>query len=198
MGRRPAGVRNLATTHRWRLGVITRLGISDLLLSSTIVEVDNEGATRRWSLAEPPPHNKTSKGGGMTAPGSPESLRRSVDVLVVDDDRTLRSTWAEILRTSGYSVAVTSDGDAALGLLHHEEVGMVLLDLRMPRRDGLSVVESLTTPQLVVLVSAYSLDAATRARVDAQVVTYLEKPVPPERLLRTVASTLGRSSVDST
>ena len=75
---------------------------------------------------------------------------------------------------------------------------MVLLDLRMPRRDGLSVVASLTTPQLVVLVSAYSLDAATRARVDAQVVTYLEKPVPPERLLRTVASTLGRSSVDST
>jgi len=134
----------------------------------------------------------------MNSPGPPRSLRRSVDVLVVDDDRTLRSTWADILRTSGYSVAVASDGDAALGLLQQEEVGMVLLDLRMPHRDGLSVLEALAIPQLVVLVSAYSLDAATRSRVDAKVVTYLEKPVPPERLLHTVAFTLGRSSVDST
>ena len=70
--------------------------------------------------------------------------------------------------------------------------GMILLDLRMPRRDGLSVLEALTTPQVVVLVSAYSLDDATRVRTDAKVVTYLEKPIPPTRLLETVASALNR------
>lgn len=118
------------------------------------------------------------------------------DVLVVDDDGPLRSTWAEILRGSGYSVEVAEDGDSALRFLGQQSVGVVLLDLRMPRRDGLSVLEELTAPQLVVLVSAYSLDEATRARVEAKVVTYLEKPVPPQRLLRTVATTLGRSLVD--
>ena len=119
-----------------------------------------------------------------------------VDVLVVDDDEAIRSTWAAILRTSGYSVAVANDGDVALRFLREQMVGMILLDVRMPRRDGLAVLEALTAPQLVVLASGQSLDPATRARTDAKVVTYLEKPVPPERLLEVVASTLGASLVD--
>ena len=180
------------------VGVITHIGVGDLPLSSGIAKIDNQSCGQLMVVVRTPPLRVKGQRGGMTSrPGSRDSLQRSVDVLVVDDDPTLRSTWAEILRSSGYSVAVASDGDAALGILQQEAVGLVLLDLRMPRRDGLSVLEALNTPQLVVLVSAYSLDAATRARVDAKVVTYLEKPVAPEHLLTTVASTLGRSCVDS-
>ena len=127
----------------------------------------------------------------MTSP-----QRDHVDVLVVDDEEALRSMWAEILRTSGYSVAVAEDGDVALDLLGQLEVGMVLLDLRMPRRDGIGVLEALATPQLVVLASGYALDEATLAQTHAKVVTYLEKPVRPERLLATVASTLALSRMD--
>ena len=131
--------------------------------------------------------------GSASPVGDPVS---QVDVLVVDDEEPLRSTWAEILRVSGYSVAVADDGDVALDLLGQLEVGMVLLDLRMPRRDGISVLEALATPQLVVLASAYALDEATLVQTHAKVVTYLEKPVPPERLLATVASTLALSRTD--
>lgn len=127
----------------------------------------------------------------MTSP-----VRDHVDVLVVDDDEALRSMWGEILRSSGYSVAVAEDGDVALNLLAQLEVGMVLLDLRMPRRDGIAVLEALATPQLVVLASGYALDEATLAQTLAKVVTYLEKPVPPERLLATVATTLALSRID--
>ena len=128
-------------------------------------------------------------------PQSAGYSQASVDVLVVDDDEAVRSTSAGILRTSGYTVAAASDGDVALRLLEQQSVGVVLLDMRMPRCDGLSVLEALNPPQLVVLVSAHSLDQATRARVEAKVVTYLEKPVPPKRLLRTVADTLARFRV---
>jgi DNA-binding response OmpR family regulator len=116
-----------------------------------------------------------------------------IDVLVVDDDEALRATWDAILRDAGYSVATAEDGDVALQLLDVLVVGVVLLDLRMPRRDGFSVLEALPAPQLVVLVSAEILDQATRAKVDAKVVTYLEKPVPPERMLATVAAILRPS-----
>lgn len=146
-----------------------------------------------WTL----PRDRHPKGENVIAP--PEcvtSPNRTVDVLVVDDDEAMRTTSAAILRQWGYTVAVASDGDVALRVLEEQPVGMVLLDIRMPRRDGLSVLEALTTPQLVVLVSALSLDEATRARVDSKIVTYLEKPVPPERLLETVATTLGRSSME--
>jgi CheY-like chemotaxis protein len=126
---------------------------------------------------------------------SPHLAGSGVDVLVVDDDDALRSTEAQILLSAGYSVAVAEDGDAALRVLKERDVGMVLLDVRMPRRDGFSVLEALASPQVVVLVSAYSFDDARRARFDAKVVTYLEKPVPPQQLLETVATTLERSPV---
>jgi DNA-binding NtrC family response regulator len=118
------------------------------------------------------------------------SHSEQVDVLVVDDYEAIRSTWAVILRASGYSVEVVDDGDVALDFLDQQEAGMVLLDLRMPRLDGISVLEALKTPQLVVLASGASLDEATMARVGAKVVTFLEKPVPPERLLDVVSATL--------
>lgn len=133
------------------------------------------------------PQAPDTKWPNLSAQSPPDA---QVDVLVVDDDDGLRSTWADIFRSSGYSVAVAEDGEVALGILSEVSVGVVLLDLRMPRRDGFSVLESLTVPQLVVLVSAQSLDEATLARVEGKIVTYLEKPIPPERLLDTVAATL--------
>ncbi|MGO9956429.1 MAG: response regulator [Solirubrobacteraceae bacterium] len=91
---------------------------------------------------------------------------------------------------------VREDGEIALNVLGQQSVGMVLLDIRMPRRDGLSVLEALPAPQLVVLASGHALDEATLARAEAKIVTFLEKPVPPERLLDVVATTLGRSPAD--
>ena len=122
---------------------------------------------------------------------TPDNSTSAVDVLVVDDDKDIRSTWAEILQHAGYSVAIASDGDVALRVLRERDAGMVLLDLRMPRVDGLSVLEALDTNQLVVLASAYSLDDAPRARTEAKVVTYLEKPIEPRHLVDVVATTLG-------
>ena len=121
------------------------------------------------------------------------STGHEVDVLVVDDDEDVRSTWAAILRSAGYSVVEAEDGDVALRVLEGLTVGMILLDQRMPRRDGRAVLRALPAPQLVVMVSAYSLDDVDTAAGGAEVVTYLEKPVPPPRLLQTVATTLGRA-----
>jgi len=117
-------------------------------------------------------------------------MRPSADLLVVDDDFAIRITWAAILRGAGYTVALAEDGDAALRALKELDVGLVLLDLRMPGRDGISVLHAIGEQQLVVLVSAYSLDDAMWAQTDATVVTYLEKPVMPDHLLKVVADTL--------
>ena len=112
--------------------------------------------------------------------------RPGVDVLVVDDGDSVRSSFAEILRGSGFSVEVAGDGDAALELLDHLDVGIVLLDIRMPRRDGLSVLEELEGRPPVILISAYTMDREMKDRVGSKVVDYLQKPVSPH-LLPTVA-----------
>jgi two-component system, chemotaxis family, chemotaxis protein CheY len=123
--------------------------------------------------------------------GTPTTKRMSADVLVVDDDADVRWTVAEVLRSAGFSVAEAEDGEIALGLLSTERYRMVLLDIRMPKRDGVSVIEALGDVPPVVVHSAYTLDAAERDRLGSRVVDYLHKPVSPQKLLRAVESALG-------
>ena len=115
------------------------------------------------------------------------AARRSVDVLVVDDDEAVRSSCAEILRDSGFVVEVAEDGEVALSMLDDLDVRLMLLDLKMPRRDGFAVLEALDEPPPVVLISAFPLDEAVRDRVGKKIAGYLQKPVSPHRLVPLVA-----------
>lgn len=108
-------------------------------------------------------------------------------VLVADDDAAVRSTVSQILRREGYEVFEAEDGEVALEVLRVEHISVLVLDIRMPRRDGIGVLDALEAPPKVLLVSAFSLDTDTRARLDAKVFRYLRKPVPPDRLVQAVA-----------
>lgn len=118
---------------------------------------------------------------------NPESTNRSVDVLVVDDDEAVRSSLADVLRVSGFSVEVAEDGDVALTLLGQLEARLVLLDLRMPRCGGIAVLEALDNPPPIVLMSAFVLGEEERSRLGGKVKQFLQKPVSPHRLLPIVA-----------
>jgi CheY-like chemotaxis protein len=110
-------------------------------------------------------------------------------VLVADDDEALRSTVTEILRSAGFLVTEAADGDEALAALSSGPVDVVVLDVRMPNRDGISVVEEIDPappPPAVLLVSAYLLEADLRARLGGRVVKYLRKPVHPVDLVAAV------------
>jgi CheY-like chemotaxis protein len=63
----------------------------------------------------------------------------------------------------------------------------MVLDLKMPRLDGVSLLDALPKPPPVVIVSATDMNDEARQRVGSKVVTHLSKPVPPQRLLDAVA-----------
>lgn len=121
-------------------------------------------------------------------------MSRTVDVLVVDDEEALRSSVADILRSAGYSVLEAEDGQAALDLLETQQVSVILLDQRMPRRSGIEVLEALSSPQKVILMSAYRFGATDRAAVGNKVFSILQKPVAPVRLLQEVAAAYGEAA----
>ena len=110
----------------------------------------------------------------------------SADVLVVEDEADLLRSTSSVLRMSGFSVAEAEDGEVARGLLHEHRYGMVLLDLRMPRLDGVSLAEALEDIPPIVVASAHSLSADDRRRLGAKVVSYLQKPVSPQHLVQAV------------
>ena len=120
-----------------------------------------------------------------------------VEVLVVEDEEGIRSTVAAILRLNGYSVSEAEDGDVALDILNRHPFEVMVLDVRMPKRDGVSVLEALDRPPAVVLMSAHSLDADDHERIEHKVFAMLKKPFRPERLVDVVAAAAARTAEGS-
>ena len=64
-------------------------------------------------------------------------------ILVVDDDRAMRDFVREVLKSAGYAVEAASDGVEALSKLKKKKFDLILLDIRMPKKDGLEVLAEL-------------------------------------------------------
>lgn len=114
----------------------------------------------------------------------------ATDVLVVDDEPDVRTSVADILRDAGYEVEEAADGEEALAVLRRHPVGAMVLDLVMPRRDGMSLMAALDHPPPTLVVSAHRPDPDKLRLLGAKVAAVLEKPVPPRQLIDRVAALL--------
>lgn len=114
------------------------------------------------------------------------------DVMVVDDEEPVRTSVAEILRAAGYSVAEAVDGQDALDMLESGTVTVLLLDIRMPRRTGIEVLQALDSPPNVILMSAYRFEGEDKRSVGHKVFSHLMKPVAPRQLLDEVRAAIDR------
>ena len=108
-------------------------------------------------------------------------------VLVVDDELGMRETVAEILEGAGFKVTTASSGEDALTRLRQHEFDVVLMDIRMPGRDGISVLREIgPPPPPVVMMTAYAVEEQLRAAVEAQSFAVVHKPVPAKYLIALV------------
>jgi CheY-like chemotaxis protein len=80
-------------------------------------------------------------------------------ILVVDDDPQIRMLVRTVLERAGYDVTTARDGQEAIALLAVSDYDVVLLDVMMPRLDGLEVVDSLRKTNSPVLAHTYLLTA---------------------------------------
>ena len=123
-------------------------------------------------------------------------------VLIVDDEESIRRSLAGLLADEGYETAAACDGEAALEWLRaaEEDPGAVLLDIAMPGRDGMAVLEELRDgwPGLpVVMMSGHgTIETAVRAtRLGA--FDFIEKPLSADKILLTLEHALERSRLES-
>lgn len=70
-------------------------------------------------------------------------FNRFQKILIVEDDKHLRSTLAEMFRSRGYKVVEAGSAHEALGLVGSERPSLLLLDLILPMKDGISLLEEL-------------------------------------------------------
>jgi len=127
---------------------------------------------------------------------SEANLGRTFSVLVVEDDPGVRESTAALLRETGYSVTEAVDGVDGLQRLCDESFDVVILDLRLPRLDGPDMLDLLDDPPPVVVFSAFEYfnENEMRQRFGPKVFAYLQKPVPPGRVLAVVAEAVSGNS----
>ncbi|ATQ31158.1 MULTISPECIES: response regulator transcription factor [Rhodococcus] len=120
-------------------------------------------------------------------------------ILVVDDDRAVRESLRRSLSFNGYSVELATDGQDALEQVAAERPDAMVLDVMMPRVDGLEVCRRLrsTGDDLPILVLTARDSVSERvAGLDAGADDYLPKPFALEELLARLRALLRRASPD--
>lgn len=120
----------------------------------------------------------------MNSTGTSE-LAGEKRVLVAEDDTATRDAWSELLESWGFGVATAADGQEALDLLESYSPRILLLDLKMPRRDGLQVLGEIRERGLDVLTIVISGEGDIPEAVQATKLgayDYLRKPIDPQHL----------------
>lgn len=119
-------------------------------------------------------------------------------LLVIEDERDLCEDIAKKLRLSGYEADICFDGEAALELLAVEKYDLVLLDLNLPKVDGMTVLRTLREHDQetgVLILSARSEISDKVDGLDAGANDYLSKPFHLEELEARVRSLTRRRFV---
>ena len=110
-------------------------------------------------------------------------------VLIVDDDAELRSTLSEILKGAGYHIDEASSGKEAIEKIVSKDFDIALLDLMMPKMNGietLTELKKITPKTKVIMITAFAtvenaVDAIKKGASD-----YISKPFRIEELLTTI------------
>lgn len=122
-------------------------------------------------------------------------------ILVVDDDRAVRESLRRSLQFNGYQVELAGDGQQAMDSVVSQRPDAMVLDVMMPRLDGLEVCRRLrgVGDDLPILVlTARDMVSDRVAGLDAGADDYLPKPFALEELLARLRALLRRASKDDT
>lgn len=152
-----------------------------------VVSASPRGPTRDAGVSTPSAASAVT----TSAAGS----RRRFSVIVVDDVADVRDVVRRVLEESGAFevVAEAGDGAQAVGLVAHHQPDLVLLDISMPV-GGLEVLPRIraTAPRTkVIVLSSYPVEAMAPAALAGGAVGYLEKGLPPARLVAEILTIAG-------
>ncbi len=125
-------------------------------------------------------------------------------VMIVDDEPIVRESIGDWLKDAGYQVATAESGEEALELIEKQDFSVMVLDIRMPGKTGITVLREVKAQRpwiKSIIITAYPSAETTAEAMKLGAIDYLVKPVAPddlERLIRETLSSVGREPTVTT
>ena len=117
-----------------------------------------------------------------------------MNILIVEDDTAIREGVAEFLKENEYEVFCAGDGEKALEILKSKEIHLALLDIMLPKKNGIEVLKELRTfselPVIMLTAKTEYMDKITGLTLGAD--DYIPKPFNPLELVARVKAQLRR------
>ena len=116
------------------------------------------------------------------------------NILVVDDDKEIANAIEIYLSREGYNIIKAYDGEEAIKKVNENEIHLIILDIMMPKKDGLQTLEEIRKSKTipVIMLSAKSEDYDKISGLDLGADDYITKPFNPLELIARVKSQLRR------
>ena len=131
-------------------------------------------------------------------PAEETVVNEPFEVLIVDDDPSIRKRCVQLLHKQGYRVEGISSGDVALRLVKSRHIGLVVADIRMPGLNGLELLEKIKeiNPSTeVIMITGYgTVESAVKA-IKLGAYDYLTKPFDMDKLLKVVENVSTKFSL---
>ncbi|RIW15893.1 sigma-54-dependent Fis family transcriptional regulator [Algoriphagus lacus] len=119
-------------------------------------------------------------------------------ILIIDDERFIRASLREILEYEKFEVTEAKDGEEGLAKLQEEEFDLVLCDVKMPKMDGIEVLDHAKamdrSPQFIMISAHGSIETAVEATKKGAF-DFIPKPPDLNRLLLTVRNALDKKQL---
>ena len=121
-------------------------------------------------------------------------------ILIIDDEKIIRATLKEILEYEHYEIFEAQDGEEGVRMIEEEEFDLVLCDVKMPKMDGIEVLDRVNkmdkAPQFIMISAHGSIETAVEATKKGAF-DFIPKPPDLNRLLLTVRNALEKNSLMS-
>lgn len=120
-------------------------------------------------------------------------------ILIIDDEKSIRNVLREILEYEKYEVNEAENGADAIELANNNKYDVILCDIKMPRMDGIEVLENLVkiTDAPIIMISGHGTIETAVEAIKKGAYDYIAKPLDMNRTMITIRNALDKSSLIS-
>ena len=114
-------------------------------------------------------------------------------ILVVDDDPTVLKSCQRVLEAEGFGVYLVPSADKALEAMRNDDFSLLLVDIKMPQRDGIYLMTEIKKewPHIpIIVMSGYDTEQTVQQAMESGAASFIAKPFTPTELLNALQKVL--------